>query len=88
MDFQETRTSSANIKRVAAVVGGSAMIALAAVSVAIGQQSSAGMLAKSSSMTVGGTSTQTTPSTVPATPVAKPTIKGPAPLPSEEEDAK
>jgi hypothetical protein len=40
--------------------------------------------AKSTTMTVGSTSTETTPPTVEATTMAAPAVKGPAPLPSEE----
>jgi hypothetical protein len=35
-------------------------------------------------MTMGATSTETTPPTAPAVGEAAPSIKGPAPLPSEE----
>jgi hypothetical protein len=35
-------------------------------------------------MTVGSTSTETTPATVEATTMAAPAVKGAAPLPSEE----
>ena len=71
------------------MIGGSAVVVMAALGVAVGQQSApAAQMAKSSQMTVGGTSTETTPSTVPAVGMAQPTIKGPAPLPSEEAAAK
>jgi hypothetical protein len=46
------------------------------------------VVAKSTTMHIGGTTTQTTPSNAPAVGVAQPTIKGPAPLPSEEAAAK
>ena len=75
------------LKTFAAAVGGSAVIILAALGVAIGERADANSIA-TSNMTVGATSTQTRPSNVPATGVAVPTIKGPAPLPSEEEAAK
>jgi hypothetical protein len=42
-------------------------------------------VAKSITMTVGATSTETTPPTAPAVAEASPSIKGPAPLPSEEQ---
>ena len=45
-----------------------------------GQESAA----KSTTMTIGSTSTETTPATVEATTMAAPAVKGPAPLPSEE----
>ncbi len=76
------------LKMGAALVGGSALIALAAFGVAVGGDSEGTAVAKSTSMTMGATSTQTTPSNAPAIGVAKPAIKGPAPLPSEEAAAK
>jgi hypothetical protein len=75
------------LKTSAAVVGGSAVVTMVALGVAIGGKPDADTVAKSK-MTVGVTSTQTTPSTVPVIRVASPTIKGPAPLPSEEAAAK
>jgi hypothetical protein len=39
-------------------------------------------------MQIGSTSTETTPSSAPAVAMAKPAMKGPAPLPSEEAAAK
>jgi hypothetical protein len=81
-------------RRLAAAIGGSAVIALAALGVAIGQQETGGWgdqatFANSSDMSVGATYTETTPSTLPAKGVkATPTIKGPAPLPSEQAAAK
>jgi hypothetical protein len=88
MDLHHQSKRSAPVKMCAAVIGGSAMVALAALGVAIGQESGGAAEAKSSSMSVGGTTTQTTPSAAPATGVAQPTIKGPAPLPSEEAAAR
>ncbi len=88
MEFQSVSKTRTHIKLCAAVIGGSAVVALAGLGVSIGQDAGGDAVAKSSSMTVGATSTQTTPSSAPATGMAKPTIKGPAPLPSEEEAAK
>jgi hypothetical protein len=88
MEFQGMSKTRTNIKLFAAVIGGSAVVTLAALGIAIGQESGGDAVAKSSSMSVGGTTTQTTPSSAPAVGVAKPTLKGPAPLPSEEEAAK
>lgn len=68
-----------NVKMLAAVIGGSSVVTMAALGVAIGQER-ADVLMTSSDMNLGATSTQTTPSTAPATAVAKPTIKGPAPF--------
>ena len=84
-----TSKSTSNIKRFSAVIGGSAVVAMGALGIAIGQGHGVDAVAKSSQMTVGATSTETTPSTLPGKGmVAKPTIKGPAPLPSEEAAAK
>ena len=88
MEFQNVGKGRTNIKLFSALIGGSAVVVLAALGVAVGQQSAGDAVAKSSLMTVGGTSTQTTPSAAPAVGVARPTIKGPAPLPSEEAAAK
>lgn len=83
------RKTSSNVKRFSAVIGGSAVVALGALGIAIGQEHGVDAVAKSGQMTVGATSTETTPSTLSAKgEVAKPTIKGPAPLPSEEQAAK
>jgi hypothetical protein len=81
------RNLPGNLKTAAAVIGGSAVVTMAALGVAIGDKPDVDSVAKPN-MTVGATSTQTTPSTVPAIGVASPTIKGPAPLPSEEAAAK
>jgi hypothetical protein len=77
-----------NVKILSAVIGGSAIVAMGALSTAIGQQQAGpDTLAKSTTMSLGATSTPTTPPTVEATSMAVPTIKGPAPLPSEEKAA-
>ena len=75
-----------NVKLLAAVIGGSGVIAVGAMSVAVAQeQAGQESVAKSSSMTVAATSTETTPSSVEATTMAVPAMRGPAPLPSEEQ---
>ena len=75
-----------NVKLLAAVIGGSGVIAAGAVSVADAQeQAGQESVAKSSAMTVAATSTETTPSTVEATTMAVPAMRGPAPLPAEEQ---
>jgi len=84
MEFQNAGKGRTNIKLFSALIGGSAVVVMAALGVAAGQQSAGEAVAKSTLMTVGGTSTLTTPSTAPAVGMAQPTIKGPAPLPSEE----
>jgi hypothetical protein len=78
-----------NLRQLAAVFGGSAVVTIAALTVAVHQQEVEpdAVLAKSS-MTVGPTSTVSTPPKVEPTTMAVPTIKGPAPLPPEEEAAK
>ena len=74
-----------NVKLLAAVIGGSGVIAMGAMSVAITQeQAGQESAAKSTTMTIGSTSTETTPATVEATTMAAPAVKGPALLPSEE----
>ena len=89
MEFHDVGKGRTNIKLFSALIGGSAVVVMAALGVAAGHQSAGDAVAKSSLMTVGGTSTQTTPSTTgPAVGMARPTIKGPAPLPSEEEAVK
>jgi hypothetical protein len=75
-----------NLNLLAAVSGGSGVIAMGALAVAVAQeQPGHESLAKSSSMTVGATSTETTPATVKATTMAAPAMRGPAPLPAEEQ---
>lgn len=78
-----------NVKLLAAVIGGSAVVAMGALSMAFSQEQAAPtMAAKSSTMTIGSTSTPAkAPPTVEATSMAVPVIKGPAPLPSEEKAA-
>jgi hypothetical protein len=78
-------TNRRNVKVFAAIIGGSAVVAIGAMNVALAQQESGQDMAKSSTMTIGATSTETTPSTAPAIGDAAPAIKGPAPLPSEEQ---
>jgi hypothetical protein len=73
------------MKIAAAVAGGSAVLALGAVSAALGAEPEGTPVAKS--MEIGSTSTETTPSDAPATTMAVPIMKGPAPLPSEEKAA-
>ena len=75
-----------DVKLLAAVIGGSAVVALGALSLtAVQEHAGPQPLAKSTSMTVGATSTETTPSTVEATTMAAQAIRGPAPLPAEEQ---
>lgn len=78
-----------NVKLLAAVIGGGAMIAMGAMSMSIHQEQAGPATAKSSSMTIGSTTTTAKkPPTVEATSMAVPAMKGPAPLPSEQQAAK
>jgi hypothetical protein len=88
MDSQHKSKFRADLRLCAAMIGASAVVAMAAIGLMVAQDHDGYAVAKSSSMTVGSTSTQTTPSNAPAIGVAKPVIKGPAPLPSEEDAAK
>jgi hypothetical protein len=75
-----------NVKLFAAVIGGCGVIAAGAVSVADAQEHAGqAFVAKSSSMTVAATSTETTPAPVEATTMAVPAMRGPAALPAEEQ---
>jgi hypothetical protein len=58
----------------AAVVGGSAVVAAGALTLAIGQEQAPAVVT-SSGMTVGATSTQETPASTPTTSVAVPAVK-------------
>jgi predicted phage tail protein len=63
------------VKLLAALIGGSAMVATGALSVALSEgQDGPVTTVLGSSMTLGGTSTQTTPATTLATSFAKPAI--------------
>jgi hypothetical protein len=84
----QTNRNRKNVKVLSAVIGGSAIVAMGALTVAVGQeQAGPDVLAKSTTMSVGATSTMTTPPTVEATSMAVPAMKGPAPLPSEQKAA-
>jgi hypothetical protein len=75
-----------NTKLLVALIGGSGVIAMGALSAAFGQeQTGQESVAKGSSMNVGSTTTVTTPPLVEATTMAAPAIKGPAALPAEEQ---
>jgi hypothetical protein len=63
------------VRTMAAVIGGSAVIALASLGIAISQNADP---QASGSMQLGSTSTETTPSTIPAVAKAAPGITGPA----------
>ena len=78
-------TKRNNVKLLAAVIAGSGVVAMGAVSTAISQEAGQESVAKSTSMTVGATSTETTAAAVEATTMAAPAMHGPAPLPAEEQ---
>jgi hypothetical protein len=63
-----------NMKLLAAVIGGSAVLAMGAVTMAITQEATPAQVT-SSGMTVGATTTQETPPAAPATSMAVPTVK-------------
>jgi hypothetical protein len=71
--MQATRRT--NVKMLAAVIGGSAVVAAGALTMAISQEQAAPATITSSGMTVGATSTQETPPTSPATTLAVPVVK-------------
>jgi hypothetical protein len=88
MNRRHKSKSRADLKLCAATIGTSAVVAMAAIGLMVAQEHDGAAVAKSTTMSVGATSTQTTPSNAPAVGMAKPTMKGPAPLPSEEDAAK
>jgi hypothetical protein len=68
-------TRRTNVKMLAAVIGGSAVLAMGALTMAITEQQAAPATLTSSEMTVGATSTQETPPATPETTVAVPAVK-------------
>lgn len=64
-----------DVKMLAAVIGGSAVVAMGALTIAINQEQAAPATVTSSGMTLGATSTQETPPTAPETTVAVPAVK-------------
>src|ERR1700741_4318421 len=68
--MQETRRT--NVRLMAAVIGGSAVVAAGALTLAIGQEHAGPAQLTSSGMTVGETSTQETAPSAPATSLAVP----------------
>jgi len=87
MNSQHKRKSRGDLRLCAAVIGSSVLVAMAAIGVMVAQDHD-GYAAATSTMNVGSTSTETTPPKAPAVAMAKPAMKGPAPLPSEENAAK
>ena len=68
-------TRRTNVKMLAAVIGGSAVVAMGALTMAISQEQAGPATVTSSGMTVGATSTQETPPTAPETTMAAPAVK-------------
>ena len=64
------------MKTLMTVIGGSALVAMAAVTIAIAQQhTQPTQMVSSSTMSMGSKSTQVTPATTPETVVASPAVK-------------
>jgi hypothetical protein len=87
MNSQHKGKSRGDLRLCAAVIGSSALVAMAAIGLMVAQDHDA-YTAATSTMNIGSTSTETTPPKGPAVAMAKPAMKGPAPLPSEENAAK
>jgi hypothetical protein len=64
------------VKTLITVIGGSALVAIGALTAAIVQEhTQTAQVASSDTMSIGSTSTQETPATTPATAVAVPAVK-------------
>jgi hypothetical protein len=84
MDSNKPRT----VKALAAVIGGSAVVTMGALAISIHQQPSGAENVAVGKMTIAATTTASgKDDTVEATSMAVPVIKGPAPLPAEEQAA-
>ena len=64
-----------NVKMLAAVIGGSAVVAMGALTMAINHDEATPATVTSSGMTVGATTTQETPPATPETTIAVPAVK-------------
>lgn len=64
-----------NVRLLAAVIGGSAVVAMGALTMAIQQEQAAPGTLTSSGMTMGATTTQKTPPANPETTIAVPAVK-------------
>ena len=81
-------TNRNKVKLLAAVVGGSAVVTMGALTMSIHQQPSSTDNVAVGRMTMAATTTASgKDDTVEATSMAVPVIKGPAPLPTEEQAA-
>ncbi|MFY9918804.1 MAG: hypothetical protein WAL26_10435 [Mycobacterium sp.] len=79
---------SNKVKMLAAVIGGSAVVTMGALAMSIHQQPTGTDNLAVGKMTVAATTTESgKDDTVVATSMAVPAIKGPAPLPAEEQAA-
>jgi hypothetical protein len=67
-----------NVKMLAAVIGGSAVVAMGALTMAINQEQATPATVTSSGMSIGATSTQETPPSAPVTTFAAPAVKASA----------
>jgi hypothetical protein len=70
-----TETRRTNVRMLAAVIGGSAVVAAGALTMAISQEQASPVTVTSSGMTMGATTTQETPPAVPETTEAVPAVK-------------
>jgi hypothetical protein len=68
-------TRRTNVKMLAAVFGGSAVVVMGAVTMAIVQEQAAPATITGSGMTMGSTSTEETAPSAPATTLAEPVVK-------------
>jgi alcohol dehydrogenase YqhD (iron-dependent ADH family) len=70
-----TTIRQTNVKMLAAVIGGSAVVAAGALTMAISQEHASSATLTSSGMTVGATTTLATPPATPETTIAVPAVK-------------
>ena len=82
------RKSRADLRLCAAMIGCSAVTAMAAIGLMVFQEHDGAASAKTGPMAAHATSSQTTPSNALAVGVIKPVSKGPVSLPPEHEAAK
>lgn len=88
MDSQRKSKSRGGVRLCAAMVGGSAVVAMAAIGLMAAHDQDGYAVAKTPTMQIGSTTTPTTPSVGGSIAMAKPPMSGPAALPSEEDSAK
>ncbi len=77
MNRRHKSNSRADLRLCAATIGTSVIVAMAAIGLMVAQEHDGAAEVKPTAMTVGATSTQTTPSNTPAVAMATPAIKGP-----------